>query len=188
VVGSEASNGVNDVTIQHVVLNGPSYGFRIKSERDRGAAIYGITVEDMVTYYVPYPLIFETYYRSHPIYGPSEPPYDVVPSTGVTATTPNIHDITVQNFTATQSGRASSIVGLPEKCIRNVTLSNVSIDSGDFGIHLRHMTGTFTGVTSTPAMPPPFIVQENVTVNTSGGTPSVGPTSPQPGQLACGLQ
>ena len=187
-IGSEASNGVNDVTIQHVLVNGTSYGFRIKSERDRGAAIYGITVQDMGMTYVPFPLIVETYYRSYPIYGPSEPPYDVVPAAGVTVTTPNIHDITLQDITAKYSVHASSIVGLPEKCIRNVTLSNVSIDSGDYGVHLRHMTGTFAGVTSTPAMPPPFIVQETVTVNTSGGTPPIGPTSPQPGQIACGVQ
>ncbi|HUO66114.1 MAG TPA: hypothetical protein VMV37_01170, partial [Gammaproteobacteria bacterium] len=152
-------------------------------------AIYGITVQDMAMAGVPYPIIFETYYRSNPIYGPNEPPYEAARQ--VTATTPNIHDITLQNVTTTPSDpslHASSIVGLPESCIRNVTLSNVSVDSGDFGIHLRHMTGAFANVTSTPHTPPPFVVQENVTVNTSGSTPSIGPTPPQAGQIACSAQ
>ena len=151
VIGSEASNGVNDVTIQHVFLNGTTYGFRIRSERDRGAAIYDISVEDMGMALVQYPLVLETYYKTNTVYG-----LDNDPAQAVTATTPDIHDITLQKVTATGTScvispenctHASAIGGLPEKCIHNVTLSNVSIYSGDNGMLLRHMTGTFTDVT-----------------------------------------
>jgi len=39
-IGSEASNGVNNVTIQNVRYTNTSYGFRIKTARDRGNQIY----------------------------------------------------------------------------------------------------------------------------------------------------
>jgi polygalacturonase len=193
-IGSEASNGVNDVTIQHVTLNATVYGFFIKSGRSRGGAIYNITVQDLVMTYVQYPLYFTDYYDWYVIYGPVEPPYD--PAQSVTATTPNVHDITLQNVTATGTVNASAIVGLPEACIRNVTLSNVSVDSGldsttdphkqHYGIELRHMTGAFTNVTSKPPNGlMPFTVEENVTVTASGSTPPIAPTPPAPNQVAC---
>ena len=88
------------------------------------------------------------------------------------------------------------MVGLPEACIRDVTLSDVSIDSGDgsadksgrYGIELRHMTGTFTNVTSSPPDGlNPFTVEENVNVkDTSGST--LFTSGPQPGQIACSQQ
>jgi hypothetical protein len=194
VIGSEASNGVNDVTIQHVYSNGTTYGFRIKSQRDRGAAIYDITVQDMYVASASYPLVLETYYKTNTVYG-----LDNDAALPVTATTPDIHDITLQKFTATKSAtscaiepdsctHASAIGGLPEKCIHNVTLSNVSIESGDTGLLLRHMTGTFTDVTSTPVSGDPFVVRENVTVNTFGSTPPIVNRPPNSNQVACSAQ
>ncbi len=93
---------------------------------------------------------------------------------------------------ATDAAAESSIVGLPESCIRNVSLSNVSITGPGARLRLRNMTGTFTNVTRAVANDdPPFVVQENVTVKTAGATPAITNTSPlqsltsRPG-LRCG--
>jgi hypothetical protein len=99
-----------------------------------------------------------------------------------------VHDVTIENVVATGAAAQSNIVGLPESCVHNVTLNNVSIQTSSPGIALRYMTGTFTNVTSTPAAPPPFVVQENVTVTTSGTTPAITATPPQTGQVACSAQ
>ena len=122
--------------------------------------------------------------------GPVEPPYD--PPQAITALTPNIHDITISGVTATGATAESLIIGLPESCIRNVNLSNVSITGRSAGLRLRNMTGTFTSVTSTLANEAaPFVVQENVTVTTAGmmpaitNTPPVGSLTTPPG-LPCG--
>ena len=122
--------------------------------------------------------------------GPVEPPYD--PPQAITAFTPNIHDITISDLTATGATAESLIVGLPESCIRNVSLSNVSITGRSRGVRLRNMTGTFTSVTSTPPNEnPPFVVQENVTVTTAGTMPAITNTPPlgrltTPPGLPCG--
>ncbi len=348
-IGSEASNGVNDVTIQDVYLQDTSYGFRIKSRRDRGAAIYGITVQDVVMAGVFSPLNFNDYYNGAEQQNPdpaqltaivkgsgsdiwntadefqfdyqmlagdgtitarvasetntdawakagvmiretlaansthalvavtsangvafqrrvttggqsthTSGPMLAVPywvrltrsgntfsayaspngatwtaiaqdtitmgasvyiglavtahndgavntaffdhvvvaplprSTGTWSnqdigsvaaagsssdTTPNIHDIWLQDVTANNASVDSIILGLPESCIRNVTLNKVNIDSD--GLQLHHMTGTFTDVTSNPP-----VVDDNVTVKNADGTPLYH-RAPQPGQVAC---
>ena len=179
VFGSEASNGVNNVTIQKVRYTYTAYGIRIKSGRDRGGQIYAIRAEDLVMNGVTLPLSISDYYPGSA--GPHEPPYEAAKP--LTATTPYVHDILIQNVAATGATMQSRIVGLPESCIQHVTLNGVSIRSSSLGIELRHMTGTFTKVTSTPPAPnPPFVVQENVTVATAGTTP------PKTGQVACSAQ
>jgi polygalacturonase len=187
VFGSEAHFGVNNVTIQNVHYKWTAFGIRIKSARDRGGQIYAITAEDLVMDGVTVPLSISDYYTSPGGVGPIEPPYQAAQQ--ITSTTPYIHDITIQNVVATSSIQQSIIEGLPESCIHNVTLNNVNIQTNSLGIGLRHMTGTFTNVTSTPPAPnPPFIVQENVTVATAGTTPAITVRPPETGQVACSAQ
>jgi hypothetical protein len=190
-IGSEASNGVNNVIIQNVQYTQTGWGFRIKTARDRGSQIYAITFEDIVMTGVAVPISINDYYPN--LGGPTEPPYQTAQP--ITTTTPYVHDIIIKNVVATGASGAlngtvqSFIEGLPESCIHNVTLSNVNIQSSSLGITLRHMTGTFTDVTSTPAAPnPPFEVQENVAVTTAGSTPVIATTPPQKGQTACSAQ
>jgi polygalacturonase len=182
VIGSEAVNGVNDVTIDNVTFTNTEYGFRIKTARDRGGQIYGISVNHLVMAGVIWPLTIDAYYA--PIgpnpRGPAQP---------ITPTTPYVHDITVQDLVATDALYQSLIQGLPESCIHNVTLNGVSIQTRSQGIDLLHMTGTFINVTSTPPPPdPPFVVEENVTVTTGGTTPVIPATPPLAGQVACNSQ
>src|SRR5215469_755586 len=151
-VGSEASNGVNHVTIQNVSYTGTSDGFRIKTGRDRGNQIDDINLNNIRMTNVALPLSINAYYPASG--GPTEPPYD--PARPLTKTTPYVHDITINNFTATGATSQSIIEGLPESCIQRVNLSNVSIQTTNKGIALRHMTGEFTNVTSTPGSGGPF--------------------------------
>src|SRR6202040_1647168 len=89
--------------------------------------------------------------------------------------TPNIYNITISGLHATGATSASIIAGLPEACILNVNMNNVSIASSESSpsgangtFQLRNMTGTFTNVTMTsthtPTPIPAWVVQENVQV------------------------
>jgi hypothetical protein len=82
-------------------------------------------------------------------------------------------------------GSPANIRGLPESCIKNVTLHDVNIESGE-GIDLLHMTGTFINVASA-SLPPnlPFRVEENVTATAIGTTPAISSTPPLTDQIAC---
>jgi len=184
-IGSEASNGVNHVVIENVNFTYTGNGFRIKTARDRGNKIYDITLSGIVANGVGTPLSINTYYPY--IGGPVEPPYQSAQP--ITPTTPYVYNITIDNFVATGAYEQSFIEGLPESCVHNVILNNVSIQTNTPGIALRHMTGTFTNVVSTPPPPdPPFVVQENVTVTALGTTAAIPATAPQAGQVACSAQ
>jgi polygalacturonase len=192
-IGSEAVNGIYNVVAQNIIGNNTGYGLLIKSDRTRGnhaVGDYNIIVQNMTLTNASQPLVINAYDPAAD--GAVEPPYD--PPRAITALTPNIHDISVSGVSglkATGATGASLIVGLPESCIRNVILENVSIATSGPGMRLRNMTGTFKNVTSTPkAGDPPFVVQENIAVATAGTTPSIANTPPQtvttPPELPCG--
>jgi polygalacturonase len=178
-IGSEAVNGVHDVTLENVNLTNTRFGFRIKTGRDRGSQIYNIYVRHLVMNGGGWPFAIDSYYA---VIGP-DPRGSSQP---ITATTPHVHDISVEDFVATGATGESYIIGLPESCIMNVRLTGVSIQTTGLGFDLLHMTGTFTDVTSTPSAPhDPFVVEENVTVEIAGSTPPIPPTPPLVGQTAC---
>jgi polygalacturonase len=190
VIGSEGVNGVYNVVARNIVEENTAYGLLIKSSRARGshaAGIYNVLAEQLTLTSVRQPLAISAYDAA--VGGPVEPPDD--PPQAITATTPNIHDISISDLTATGATAESFIVGVPESCIRNVNLSNVSIKGRSAGLRLRNMTGAFTNVTSILAdNAPPLVVQANVTVTTAGTTPAIAstlaPASPTAPMLPCG--
>jgi polygalacturonase len=173
VIGSEAVNGVYNVVARNIDENNTRYGLLIQSSRARGnraVGIYNIMAQDLTLTGVRQPLVISAY--EEPAGGPAEPPFD--PPQAITALTPNIHDITIAGLNATGATAESVIVGLPESCVRNVSLNNVSLTGPGAGLRLRNTTGAFTSVTSTV----PFVVQANVTVTTAGKTPAITNTPP----------
>ena len=63
-IGSEAANGINDVTIENVNFTNILYGFHIKSGRDRGAEIYDIQVNHFVMSGAGWPIAIDSYYST----------------------------------------------------------------------------------------------------------------------------
>jgi len=193
-IGSEASNGVYNVSIQNINATGSSLseGLRIKTGRTRGnyaVGIHDISINNMVATDVVQPILIYGYYPA------GGPPNETNATTQCTLTvttncidppqaiqqyTPNVYNIFISDLVATGATQSSIIAGVPESCILNVNLNNVSIESSAAGpagangtFQLRNMTGTFTNVnlTSTHSPPiPPWVVQENVIATATGGT------------------
>lgn len=200
-VGSEASNGVYNVTITNINANATSNGFRIKTGRTRGNFAIGdhnITVQNANYTGVQQPIVMQGYYPASD--GPNETGATAQCTLTVTSNcidppqqiqkfTPNVHDITINNMHATAATSQNLIVGVPESCVLGVVLNNVNIQTSTTGssgatgaFQLRNVTGTFTNVniTSTASSPiAPFVVQENVQV-TSKGTPGLAATVDTP--------
>jgi polygalacturonase len=177
VVGGEAANGVYNVVARNIVERDTEHGLWVKSSRARGnhaTGIYNVMAQNVALTGVRRPFAISAY---DPAAGDAAGPRNDRPRP-IAALTPNIHDITISGLTATGASLASSIEGLPEACIRNVTLQDVQIATSGAGIGLQNMTGTFTNVSGTP----PFVVRENVAVATAGTTPplanSLPPNSP----------
>jgi polygalacturonase len=197
-IGSEASNGVYNVTIQNINANGSSLseGLRIKTGRTRGnyaTGIHDISINNMVATDVQQPILIYGYY---PAGGPPNETGFTTQCTLTTTTncvdppqaiqqyTPNVYNIFISDLTATGATQASVIAGVPESCILNVILNNVSIESSESAptgangtFQLRNMTGTFTNVNLTSTHSPPipaWVVQENVIATETGGSPFPG--------------
>jgi polygalacturonase len=196
-IGSEASNGVYNILLEnlHEAPNaqgqGTSVGLRIKTGRSRGNYAVGdhdITVQNMTLLGTPQPIQFYSYYpNSAPTETANSSTWD--PPQAIQPYTPNVYNITFNNLTATGATSTSVMTGVPESCILNVVMNNVSITSSTGGttttvphslpagmFQLRNVTGTFTNVKLTSTRSPavaPWAEQENVQVTTAGTTPAM---------------
>jgi polygalacturonase len=119
-IGSETAGGVRNVTVERVTFTGTRQGIRIKSARGRGNDIGNLTYRDIKMDGVETPIEITNYYTGMVKDDPGQP---------VTKHTPQFHDITIENLTATGAKRAAVIMGLPESPIKNLVLKNVNISA-----------------------------------------------------------
>jgi len=121
-IGSEIAGGAQNITVAHAKFVGTDNGIRIKSNRDRGSDVSGISFTDVEMTDVKTALIISEYY-------PGVLPKGDLEAQPVTRLTPHFHDITITNVKATATKSAGAIAGLPEAPILGVTLRNVSIEA-----------------------------------------------------------
>jgi polygalacturonase len=164
-IGSITQNGVSNVTVDHLTMNGTTSGIRMKSARDRGGLVHNLTYSNITMTNVQNPVFITSFYPTLP----TDPRTDA--TMAVTATTPIWQNITIKNLTATGSTNGGILWGLPEEKISMLTFDNVKI-SANTGMEIFHATGvsfingssvtpksgaavttsdaTVTGVTTTP--------------------------------------
>jgi polygalacturonase len=133
-IGSITTGGVSKVTVDHVTMDGTTAGIRMKSARDRGGMVTGLTYSNMTMTNVTNPISIESYYPTMP----TDPTTD--PAQAVTTTTPYWENITIKNLKVTGSPNAGTLWGLPEAKISNVVFDGVSIQATK-GMDVFHATG-----------------------------------------------
>jgi polygalacturonase len=138
-IGSEIAGGVQNVHVERVTFKGTDNGIRIKSARDRGNDVSNISYKDITMENVKIAIYITEFYASRD-------PEGEVPAEPVTRLTPKFHDITMENVTATGSGVAASIVGLPESPVLGLTLKNVHLE-GKTGMSIAYAKVTMDNVT-----------------------------------------
>ena len=119
-IGSELSGGAYNIHAERIHFKGTDQGIRIKSNRDRGGQIYGMSFKDILMEDVKTPILISEYY-------PKVAPEGQVAAAPIGRLTPFFHDFTIENVRATGATNAGYIVGLPESPVKNVTLKNISI-------------------------------------------------------------
>ncbi|MDR3744902.1 MAG: glycoside hydrolase family 28 protein [Acidobacteriaceae bacterium] len=119
-IGSEISGGVQNVHAERIHFKGTDNGIRIKAARDRGHDVSNISFKDIVMEDVKTAILITEYY-------PHPAPEGAVPAEAVQRLTPKFHDISIENVTATGSGSAGTIVGLPESPVTELTMKRVYI-------------------------------------------------------------
>lgn len=123
-VGSEIAGGVRHVRVERVQFQGTKAGVRLKSGRDRGNDIGDLVYSDLTMENVGTPIEITDYYHAGREKG-AKP----VAAAPVSPLTPHMHDITIENVTASGAALAMQIAGLPEAPIMNLRLENVHIEA-----------------------------------------------------------
>ena len=142
-IGSEIAGGVQNVRVERVSFKGTDQGIRIKSARDRGNDVSNISYKDITMVDVKTAILITEYY-------PHPAPEGDVPAEPVGRLTPKFHDISIENVTATGSGSAGTIVGLPESPVLGLTMKNVHI-AAKTGMAIAYATVAMDDVVVTPA-------------------------------------
>ena len=160
-IGSNTNGGVKHVLVENNKMSGAMYGVRIKTMRGKGGEVSDVVIRNNSFTGVETPFVFSDYYQQRPsdiaearrqmqkggfILNDQIYPNDADPSQPFERNkTPDIHDITVDGFTATGADRVGIIVGLPEAPIRNLVLRNMKVDA-DTGLVVRNASVTRSDV------------------------------------------
>jgi polygalacturonase len=155
-IGSEIAGGVQNVHAERIHFKGTDQGIRIKAARDRGNDVSNISYKDITMEDVKTAILVTEYY-------PSPAPSGEVPSVPVGRLTPKFHNITIENVTATNSGSAGYIVGLPESPVFDLTLKNVHL-AGKTGFAIAYAKVTMNDVTVKPDTGEAIMIAPTATV------------------------
>lgn len=118
VFGSETSGGLRNIYVHDAYFEGSDRGIRFKTERGRGNVIENIYIHDVTMKNITYEAInFNSFYT-----GPK--------ANGVAPTVRNIH---IRNVTIDTVPTAIALIGLPEKWLENITLSDIKITNAEMG-------------------------------------------------------
>ncbi|MFG2961341.1 pectinesterase family protein [Streptomyces sp. NPDC048291] len=149
-IGSFTAGGIYDINIHDNTLKGTTAGVRIKSARGRAGEVHDVTYKNLTMTDVVTPIQITGYYPSIPADGDAAHTVD--------RNTPDFHDITIANITATGANEAGQIIGVPEKPITGVTLTSVRI-SAKTGLIARNAEVSRKSTTITAASGSAFVVQ-----------------------------
>lgn len=112
-IGSEVNQGVSDVTVNTLTLDGTTNGLRIKSDRSRGGSVTGVTYDNVCMENVKNPIVLDTR-------------YDTAASG---SQIPVLRDITF-NHVKVMSVGSFTFEGDSDRMPLGVTLKNVHIKKG----------------------------------------------------------
>lgn len=129
-LGSQ-TGGINNVIVEDCTFNG-TFGFKIKTARDRSGDVHDIIFRNSTLEVTRNPILMYCWYQQHNIW-----PHTATVEE-VTATTPFIHDILIQNIVSKGTTNTSNspiygypinIYGLPESAIKRVVFDHVQMEA-----------------------------------------------------------
>jgi polygalacturonase len=124
-IGSETAGGVRNVTVRNCSFENTENGIRIKSDTRRGGIVENLFCDNITMKNVNPAITFTTVYQGTSAGDKKQG--DAATNSASGGNIPVFRDIRIKNLTATCPKAAGLILGLPESCVSNVLLDNVSI-------------------------------------------------------------
>lgn len=145
VIGSEMSGGVRNVYVRQCNFLGTDAGLRFKSTRGRGGVVKDIYISDInMSDIQTDAILFDLFYGGK--ISDKEVKADV--------TTPEFHDIFMQNIVCKGANRALFFYGLPEMYLRNISLTNAQLTADQGGVLSNCSNVTLANVSITTSSKP----------------------------------
>jgi polygalacturonase len=124
-IGSETTDGVNNMLVRHCTFDGADNGIRIKSMRGVGGLVENVRYTDITMKNVTNAIVFQLDYVDS-----NRPDYN-----GDATKIPVIRNILLDHLTIEGSRNAGIIHGLPDSRITNIKLQDVTLTADkDFNI------------------------------------------------------
>ena len=127
-IGSETAGGVRNVTVRNCTFENTENGIRIKSDTRRGGIVENISCDNITMKNVNPAITFTTVYQRTSA-GDAKQSGARTNSAASGGNIPIYRNIHISNLTATCPKAAGLILGLPESCVSNVVLENVTISA-----------------------------------------------------------
>jgi len=150
-IGSETAGGVRNVTVKNCTFENTENGIRIKSDTRRGGIVENIKCDGITMKNVTPAITLTCYYQNNSS-GDAKSASGATDAAPRAANIPVYRNIHIRNLTATCPKAAGLIMGLPESCISNVVLENVTITaaksfsiSNAKGVQLKNVSVTVPG-------------------------------------------
>lgn len=169
-IGSETAGGVRDVMVRNCTFENTENGIRIKSDTRRGGIVENLMCDNITMNNVNPAITMTCTYKGTSA-GDAKQPSNKPVSTADAENIPVYRNIRISNLTATCPKVAGIIEGLPQSCISNVILENVTISAAK-GMEIQNARN---------------IQLKNVKVNAAKGKPFIlenAEVEGLPGQLA----
>jgi polygalacturonase len=126
-IGSETAGGVRNVTVKNCTFENTENGIRIKSDTRRGGIVENIFCDNITMKNVNPAITLTSVYKGTSAGDKKTEGKQTNSTSG--GNTPVFRNIRIRNLTATCPKAAGLILGLPESCISNVMLENVTISA-----------------------------------------------------------
>lgn len=121
VFGSETSGGIRNVYVHDAYFEGSDRGIRFKTERGRGNVIENIFIRDIRMKDINQQAInVNTFYTGPDARGPA----------------PLLRNVDIRNIQIDGVPEAITLIGLPEKWLENVSLSNITVTNARVGVRI----------------------------------------------------
>jgi len=125
-IGSETAGGVRNVKVQNCTFQNTENGLRIKSDTRRGGLVENISYENITMSNVMPAITLTCHYQQNSAGDARQTATPGSPAS-VGDKVPIFRNISIRNLNATCPKAAGLIDGLPNSCISNIVLENVTI-------------------------------------------------------------
>lgn len=123
VVGSEMSGGARDIFVEDCTFMGTDKGIRFKTTRGRGGIVENIHIRNInMSNIVQEAIFFDMYYWTKP---PQANEVQTIPP--VTAETPQIRNVFIENINCNGADVGVFVRGLPEMPVQHIKMKNLNM-------------------------------------------------------------